>query len=249
MHPIGGSVFCYSKLAKLLGPQQGFYGLQNPAIGGVNKDYTDIKLMAADYIQAIKRVQPQGPYCLGGWSLGAVIAYEIASQLIAQGDEVKSIALVDGLSPSRNDTLDDFDDPVLLKILALDLGIPAERLELQRLQNVSVEQGLEYIFDLGQNCSVLPNSMPKHDILQRFKIFKNNYIALKNYEASKVSMDALVFRATEALDEHKDAPIDLGWSDLELNVNRVITLPGSHFTLVSNPGVDQLARELRVLFD
>lgn len=249
VHPIGGSVFCYSKLAKLLGPEQGFYGLQNPEIGGGDGEYTDIKAMAADYIQAIKQIQPEGPYCLGGWSLGAVIAYEVANQLKQAGDEVKSIALVDGLSPSRTEHLEDLDDPVLLKILALDLGIPAERLELQKLENVSVEQGLEYIFDLGQHCGVLPNSMPKNEILKRYKIFKNNYIALINYEAPKLSVDAMVFRATEALEEHKHAPIDLGWSDLDLHVNRVITLPGSHFTLVSTPGVDQLARELSVLFN
>src|SRR6202035_2313897 len=55
------------------------------------------------YIQAIQTVQPTGPYLLGGWSMGGVVAYEMAQQLRAQGQGVALLALLDGRIPMPDD--------------------------------------------------------------------------------------------------------------------------------------------------
>src|SRR5262249_54844995 len=88
VHPGGGNVLCYLELNRLLGPDQPFYGFQTPGFYGERPLFTRFEDLAAHYIEAMKAVQPEGPYFLGGWSLGGVLAYEIAQQLVAQGQGV-----------------------------------------------------------------------------------------------------------------------------------------------------------------
>src|SRR5262249_1832473 len=84
VHPIGGNVLCYYELAQELGPDQPFYGLQSQGLDGLQPPEADIESMAAHYIQEIKTVQKEGPYHLGGWSMGGMIAFEMARQLKSQ---------------------------------------------------------------------------------------------------------------------------------------------------------------------
>ena len=92
VHPVGGNVLCYAELARQLGQEQPFYGLQ--ASSQFNEQDT-IEEMASRYIRSIKTCQPEGPYNLGGWSMGGMVAFEMATQLRRQGDEVALLALLD----------------------------------------------------------------------------------------------------------------------------------------------------------
>ncbi|MCP4562897.1 MAG: non-ribosomal peptide synthetase, partial [Bosea sp.] len=82
VHPVGGNVLCYGDLARHLGSDQPFYGLQVPDCEG-ELFLTEIDEMARHYAAAVREVQPQGPYRLGGWSMGGVVAFEMARQLEA----------------------------------------------------------------------------------------------------------------------------------------------------------------------
>ncbi len=99
VHPIFGVVFPYVELAFQLGENQPFYGLQPKGIDGESSPLTSIEDMAADYIAALRTVQPKGPYFLGGWSFGGLVAFEMAQQLLAAGDEVALLAVLDTLAP------------------------------------------------------------------------------------------------------------------------------------------------------
>ncbi|MCP4659753.1 MAG: non-ribosomal peptide synthetase, partial [bacterium] len=79
VHPVGGNVLCYSGLARHLGGDSPFYGLQVPDRGG-EFFLTEIGEMAEHYVEAIREVQPEGPYRLGGWSMGGLVAFEMARQ-------------------------------------------------------------------------------------------------------------------------------------------------------------------------
>ncbi len=90
-----GNVFTdLGDLARFLGPDQPFYGFQdgpqNPA---------DIPTQASMYVREMQRVQPRGPYFLGGVCLGAVVAYEMAQQLVQQGEEVSLLVMVEPARP------------------------------------------------------------------------------------------------------------------------------------------------------
>jgi phthiocerol/phenolphthiocerol synthesis type-I polyketide synthase E len=95
MHGAGGNVLIYRELSRLLGDDQPFYGLQSQGLDGETAPLAKIEDMAALYLKEIRRVRPAGPYLLGGYCLGGTIAYEVAQQLRAQGQEVTLLALFD----------------------------------------------------------------------------------------------------------------------------------------------------------
>lgn len=95
VHPGGGNVLYYSDLAKHLGLDQPFYGFQAQGLDGISEPYTKIEDMASHYIQDMQKIQPEGPYLLGGFCLGGTIAFEMAYQLQLQGKEVALLALMD----------------------------------------------------------------------------------------------------------------------------------------------------------
>ena len=101
VHEFFGDVFCYINLARHLGPDQPFYAIEARGLDGVEEPFTDIKTMAAYYIQQIQAVQPEGPYALGGLCFGGVVAFEMAQQLRAKRKEVTMVALLDSSPGSR----------------------------------------------------------------------------------------------------------------------------------------------------
>ncbi|MCC5645521.1 amino acid adenylation domain-containing protein [Nostoc sp. CHAB 5824] len=101
VHPIFGVVFPYYELAHHLGKNQPFYGLQPIGIDG-ETPLTRIEDMASHYIEALRSVQPKGPYFLGGWSFGGWVAFEMARQLQNSGEEVALLAVLDTVAPIKS---------------------------------------------------------------------------------------------------------------------------------------------------
>lgn len=101
IHGVHGNILFWRDLARYLGPDQPFYALQSRGIDGFQKPLRSISAMAEWYVREIKTVQAQGPYYLGGYSLGGEIAFEIAQQLQAMGDRVAFLVLLDTMNPDR----------------------------------------------------------------------------------------------------------------------------------------------------
>jgi amino acid adenylation domain-containing protein len=107
IHPVGGTVFGYAHLAGEMSGTFQVYGLQAPALTDPHFDSTlsaDANLspgtasladLVSDYTERIRAAQPQGPYRLAGWSMGGVVAYEIARCLERAGTQVALLALLD----------------------------------------------------------------------------------------------------------------------------------------------------------
>ncbi|MFZ5588556.1 MAG: amino acid adenylation domain-containing protein [Pseudomonadota bacterium] len=95
----GGNLFGMRQLARHLGADQPFYGLQPPGLDGKQTPLTRVEDMAENYLKAIRSLQPEGPYYLGGACFGAWIAFELARKLHAQGQQVALLALIDSPSP------------------------------------------------------------------------------------------------------------------------------------------------------
>ncbi len=96
-----GNVLNLRHLAHLLGADRPFYGMQARGLFGDAEPHSNLIEAAADYIVEIRSVQPHGPYLLGGFSGGGIIAYEIARQLEAAGDTVSLLAMLDTPLPQR----------------------------------------------------------------------------------------------------------------------------------------------------
>jgi thioesterase domain-containing protein len=95
----GGGFYCM-KLARHLGADQPFYALPPHGVSGPRLP-TTVQAMAADYLERVRAVQPEGPYLLGGYCNGAVVAFEMAQQLHAQGQKVDLLVLLSPMPVNR----------------------------------------------------------------------------------------------------------------------------------------------------
>ena len=95
VHSLAGTFLELWAVLRALNTQRAVYGLQARAVGDENAPYVSVREMAADYIGHMRRVQPAGPYAVGGYSFGGLVAYEIAQQLSRAGETVELVTLID----------------------------------------------------------------------------------------------------------------------------------------------------------
>ena len=98
--PADGDVYSYVRLARQLGPDQPFYAFEAPGIDGVEPPVTSIEVLAGRYLADLRAFQPDGPYFIGGFCVGGIVAFELARQLRAQGQDVALLALFESPSPN-----------------------------------------------------------------------------------------------------------------------------------------------------
>ncbi len=142
VHPAGGNVLCYQNLARRLDADQPFYALQPPNLEGEGAPYPPVEAMAAQYLEAVRSVQPYGPYYLGGWSFGGVVAFAMAHQLLAQGEQVGLLALMDTVAPMP---FQYFDEAVMIANVIRELGFPRGQeieISIRELRRMTPEEQL-----------------------------------------------------------------------------------------------------------
>ncbi|HEV2734381.1 MAG TPA: amino acid adenylation domain-containing protein, partial [Longimicrobiaceae bacterium] len=100
VHPVGGDVLAYAPLARHLDREQPVYGLRSRGLAPGAEPARTVEEMARDYLAALREARPAGPYRLGGWSMGGVVAYEMARRLEAAGERVERLVLVDAHVPA-----------------------------------------------------------------------------------------------------------------------------------------------------
>jgi thioesterase domain-containing protein/acyl carrier protein len=95
VHPMSGSAMHFVNLAHHFDGDRPFYALQARGMDGCGEPHASVEEMAADYLEEVRRKQPNGPYHLGGRCLGAEVAVEMARALLAAGEEVSIVAVFD----------------------------------------------------------------------------------------------------------------------------------------------------------
>lgn len=96
IHPVGGMIFCYNNLVSQWDLPFNIYGLQDPSIITGKIEYSSLHELAELYLQEIRKIQPEGPYYLVGYSFGGTIAYEIANLIYNINGRVGMLALIEG---------------------------------------------------------------------------------------------------------------------------------------------------------
>jgi amino acid adenylation domain-containing protein len=262
VHPIGGNVLCYAQLAHHLGSEQPFYGLQAIGLEGKQEPLTRIEDMADTYIKALRVVQPQGPYWLGGWSFGGLVAFEIAQQLSKAGENVALLALIDiGVPPTPTR----LEEAALLGWFAVDLGICAldnVALLVDKLRELNhPDEQLQSLLAQAQPLNILPSTAQLDDIRPLVQVFKANFQALCDYVPQVYPNPITLFRARDFLPVSQTSeelfdgaivePIGslLNWGELSPEPIEICTVPGNHYTIIAQPHVEQLAHQLRRYLD
>ncbi len=99
MHGGAGTILHLQRLARALGPEQPFYGLQTRGLYGGGSPPRTVEKMASHYLLEMRQVNPDGPWLLAGYCFGSIVAFEIAQRLVEAGEEVQLLAMLNGPSP------------------------------------------------------------------------------------------------------------------------------------------------------
>ena len=246
VHGAGGNIMIFQDLCKNLGDNQPFYGLQAQGLDGESEPLTSIEAMASQYLSEIRLVQPQGPYIFGGMCLGGLIAYEMAQQVQAAGEDVALVVLLDARNPSS--------------MLAMDETELADNSALNKIKN-KLQQG-DLLSTLKRKTGRLATKVVKNttwaikekvgnqfiDKEKRFykHIWDANAVARKAYVPNPYTGSVLALLAAEAPDGSPRDP-KRGWLKLAPQLE-VIKVPGRHDTVVREPQVKGLAQSINQRF-
>jgi amino acid adenylation domain-containing protein len=248
VHAAGGNVVGYAELARRLGPGQPFYGLQSRGLDGDEAPHERIEAMAADYLAEIRAVQPAGPYRLGGWSMGAVVAFEMARQLEAAGDAVELLALVDPSTPEEGAVrpLSGADDPGLLASFALHLGIPPERVAVTPAEILALDpaERLRHAWEAARAEGAVPPDLDFTRFERLWSVFRHNVDALRRYRPGRLAAGAGVLLVRAEGGSDPEGTSAARWRALTGGRVTVGTSPGDHFGMVREPHVRVLAEVL-----
>ena len=234
VHWAGGNVLIYRELAHLLPDDRSVYGLQALGLDGRTRPHTTVEQMATHYIREIREIRPTGPYHLGGASLGGSIAFEMARQLRSQGEEVGLVALFDAIGRPNQYAL-----PVPQRV----------ELHLQNLQERSLPGKLRYLQDRIRirltrflYRTWIRSGLPLPHCMWNVK--ETTYYAFKVYRPGPFDVEILLFRAEQRGPASKGSQF-LGWDAVDGVHIRTVPVPGSHATVLTEPGVGVVAATLR----
>jgi amino acid adenylation domain-containing protein len=244
VHPAGGDVLCFSALARHLGSGQPFYGLRSRGMAEGEAPLDRIEDMAALYVEELRRVQPAGPYRIGGWSLGGLIAFEMARQLRQPGRPGIPPEDVDLLILDSSPRIAGAEEPSRLDIL-LDvvhyvetlwnrpLGLTADDLE-----PLDPEARLDLLVERLRGADLLPPGAGEASIRRIVEVYAANTRAVRGYVPGRYAGRVTLFQAGEQ-------PNDLGWSEISDGPVEIHTVPATHLTMLAEPAVKRLAQQIR----
>lgn len=258
-HASGGSVWCYKELVQSLGNEQPFYGVQPRAPENGLPYHTEMEAMASDYVQAIRGYQPNGPYWLTGWSMGGVIAYEMARQLQQQGQQIAMLALIDAAPPVAEET--EYNWGILLSLFAFDLGLNRESVKKPLETSLSQMAQLRQLWAEARRAGVVPSEITLVEFRQLFDTFKIHANTMLRYRPQGFDGSITLFRPEEDFDDlmfgndpkylawkserSKRKEHLKGWDRLVTGDIEVRIVPGNHFSMLREPNVQVLAEQLR----
>ena len=262
VHPIFGVVLPYYTLAQQMGLDQPFYGLQPFGIDG-KPPYTRIEEMAASYIKAIRQMQPQGPYYLGGWSFGGLVAFEMAQQLRQAGHKIALLAVIDTPAPTPTHKPSFWKGFKFLftttarSIWAflldyLSLLATADRFKL--IERTKLPKNWRGRLEHAAIASLLPQEaqarvLNELTIRPMLQVFYANSQAVHHYVPQLYLDRITLFRTPAPSADGTPDLLTLGWQQLTGVEVEMHQIPGNHFTMLRKPQVELLAQQLQVCIE
>jgi amino acid adenylation domain-containing protein len=253
VHGAGLNVLLYQTLGRNLKPDRPIFALQAKGLDGKQKISGSIQEMASDYIGEIKKIHPNGPYLLFGFSLGGFIAYEMARQLIGRGEEVRFLGVIDTVTYAAHEDLPR--SQYLIRQLKLLIIKPlfiiwmfliepwAAKGKYINNKFGNLKHELKYqLMKRGFANPKAKNEGPVNDdaipVFQKAQVALTIYNALKTYTLQPASLVIDLFRAEKKafyIPERKT----YGWGRFAQKGVKVHNIPGEH-SLIFAPPNDKL---------
>jgi amino acid adenylation domain-containing protein len=195
VHAVGGTVHGYLPLAERLGGRFHVYGIEAAGQVEGSQPAESMEAMAARYVDEIRSVQPDGPYHLGGWSMGGLVAFETAVLLEAVGQQVETVVLLDApfaipaADPDRNDAELAAD---YVADAARTTGLPADELPVR---GTPVAEQLQWLAGRFGEAGAEPDA----ELQRRFDLFRSHRRLMDGYRpTAAVRADAVVVGAARS---------------------------------------------------
>ena len=257
VHPSGGQVHWFTDLANK-GAHR-FYGLQSPGVSG-GPILTDRREIAERYLESIRRIQPRGPYSLAGWSLGGIIAMEMAAILVARGERAQHLVLID--SAPKTFAPDPDAQSELSKIIGFvtdiafspDFSVRGWR---EALDEIPATRRLTYAYSrLKQTGDLSPGLDPaSFERLYRVHCANSEAAAQPIEFIYPGPVDLVRARHTVAYYrsfQHEGFDETFGWSGYCRQAPLIHTVEGNHFSIFDKDKAEHLAKvfeEIRIRAD
>ncbi|MCP3142306.1 amino acid adenylation domain-containing protein [Pyxidicoccus xibeiensis] len=252
VHPIGGSALCYEPLSRHLGPEQPLYGLEAPGLDGTREPFPTLEAMAAAYLDVVLKTQPEGPYLLAGWSMGGLVVFEMARELLRRGKSVALVALIDSWVPTLQPGASPvkLDDTLVLQGFALELSQMTGHevsLSSEELAPLSPDARRTLLFERARAANALPPGVGAETLRARLEVYRAHAQAFRGYvPASDHPASIHLLRPEAGALRAASGPLG-GWDTVTRQVPRLIELPGDHYSVMVEPHVAELARQLAPL--
>ncbi len=254
VHPLGGNVLCYVRLARHLPGDQPVYALQAAGAAPGTRPLATMSDLARSYVDAVRRVQPEGPYRIAGWSFGGFVAFEMARRLRAAGETVEHLVIVDAISPEPPERRAPDPSPDSLlewfywELLWADAGAGARVEPIPA--HLSREEKFDLVADRATAAGILPPAAARVTVRRLFEVYQANWAALVAYRPGAADLDLTLLRAEQPLPAallpmhgrrtaHQD-PAN-GWGGFTTGKVDVVPVPGDHLTLMDEPNVRGVA--------
>ncbi len=250
VHPAGGALFWYLALLKHLGNGYNAYGLQGHGLYGDQTPLTSIPAMAQAYVAAIKARQPNGPYIVAGYSMGGVIAFEVAQQLQARGDRVAQLFLLDAYLytarlPYPGRDIADGEERLLMRMLAALPQGQSRQLHQQLRRLPSHSARIDYLFHLGQSVGRIPPTYTVAALARMYDAMAAHVEALTAYQPRAYGGKATLIQCQDR--SESDIVPYLDWAQVVRSGLTHQQAPGKHSTLMEEPHVQRVAQLMRTV--
>ena len=244
VHGIGGNVFNLRHLAARLGTDRPILGLRAVA---EDPDGEGIEALAERYVSAIREHQPAGPYLLAGYSLGGLIAFEMARQLRARGEEIQLLAILDARWPATDRLpagrfaaaaywLGNLPGLVLHELRHFSPSRVAVR--LRRVAGYAVDKLLGRITRVENFVDLTGVAAEDR------RLFGSHLQAVLRYAPVAVRLPVELFRARVQSIRTPWRERTMGWFAVGGKAMRVHVIPGNHLTMLTDAPAALLAARL-----
>lgn len=239
IHPISGSAYSYTQLIRLLDHEQPVYVFEAPGFDNDRRPVTSLEEMSSEYTAALREFRRDDPYYLLGWSMGGVVAFDIALRLTRLGAEVPLLILIDAAVPEKADLPVEKD---MLHKFMHDLMAAADISEAG-LGDIFAEFGDDAepadLFERIARAGVLPTEVDAEFLQHRYAIFRGHLAALFGYAAGGTYHGPVtVIKAAESPLEY------MHWETVASNVENHV-LPGDHHSIWTGQGLANLTEIVR----
>lgn len=258
VHPAGGNVLCYYELTRALGMDQPVFGLQARSLSDGPEQ--SVESMAQRYVEAIRAAQPTGPYQLGGWSMGGIVAFEIARQLRATGAEVSLLAILDMPAPgsiARSDR-ERIDDATALAIYARKVELfSGQSLGMDRADVSTLDADAlgDHLLGALRESRIVPEDVDATQLRRFMEVQRAHNLLTLNYSPSVYDGPLTVIRCASPPPIQQEVELlrlealyadeSLGWARFAARPPHVHVVPGNHVVMMAPPHVDAVAAALR----